>query len=195
MRFSTREVRDLFFAWILLSVAFTILFTNFSDLLVANILMFFMVSLITVGLGFLLHELAHKFVAQGYGLWAEFKASYGMLMVAIGLSFLGFIFAAPGGVYIHGLITKEKNGKISLAGPVTNIILAGLFLVPLLLLNSTGIAQLIFSYGFRISALLALFNMIPVMPLDGAKVLAWSKKAYWTTITISALLFIGSFFI
>ena len=36
----------------------------------------------------------------------------------------GIAFAAPGAVYIHGnYISREQNGKISLAGPATNIIL------------------------------------------------------------------------
>ena len=58
-----------------------------------------------------------------------------MLVLAILMSFFGFIFAAPGAVVIKAsYIHPSKNGKISLAGPLTNIILALLFfaLIPLL---------------------------------------------------------------
>jgi len=47
-------------------------------------------------------------------------------------SLFGFIIAAPGAVFIRGMITRERNGKISLAGPMTNIVLAILFLIQLL---------------------------------------------------------------
>lgn len=37
---------------------------------------------------------------------------------------------------------------------------------------------LIIRYGFLINTWLALFNMIPVGILDGAKVLKWNKNVY-----------------
>lgn len=195
MKFSRNEVKDLFFAWILLSIAFAVLFTGISGLYSMFFVAALGVSALTAGVGFLLHELAHKFVAQRYGLFAEFKAFYKMIFLAIGLAFFGLILAAPGAVFIKGLVTKEKNGKISVAGPITNIILAVIFLVPLLLMEMTGIIEMIFSFGFRINALLAIFNMIPVMPFDGAKVIAWDKSVFYTVAGISLLLFVGSFFI
>lgn len=196
MRFSQREIKDLFFAWILLSIAFAVLFTGASNLFSTVFLVFLVVSALTVGIGFLLHELMHKYVAQGYGLFAEFQAFYKMIFLSIGLAFFGFIIAAPGAVMIKGPITKEKSGKISVAGPITNIILAVLFLIPILLLgNLDGVLGLFFSLGFRINALLAIFNMIPAGPFDGAKVIAWSKPVFYTTVIIAGLLFFGSFVI
>jgi Zn-dependent protease len=195
MRFSQREVKDLFLAWVLLSIAFAVLFTGAQDLVSEFFVIALGVSALTAGMGFLLHELAHKFVAQRYGLFAEFKAFYKMIFLAIGLAFFGFILAAPGAVFIRGAVTRERNGKISVIGPITNIILAVLFLVPLLLVEMSGVLWMIFSFGFRINALLAIFNMIPVMPFDGAKVIAWSKPVFYTVAGISLLLFVGSFFI
>jgi Zn-dependent protease len=195
MRFSQREVKDLFLAWILLSIAFAVLFTGAQNLLSEFFAVALGVSALTAGMGFLLHELAHKFVAQRYGLFAEFVAYYKMIFLAIGLAFFGFIFAAPGAVMIKGMVTRERNGKISVAGPVTNIVLAVLFLAPLLLAEMSGIMWMIFSFGFRINALLAVFNMIPVMPFDGAKVIAWDKTVFYIVAGIGILLFVGSFFI
>ncbi len=197
MRFSQREIRDLFTAWVMISLAFAILFSGgysiFSDL---NVLMIsFVIAFFTAGIGFLFHELMHKYTAQRYGLWAEFKASYGYLWLAILLSFFGFIFAAPGGVYISGMITRERNGKISLAGPLTNIVLAGLFLIPLSLIANSALLQLFVYYGFRINAILAVFNLLPIAPFDGFKVYEWNKSVYIAIALVSLALFIGGFLI
>ena len=88
----------------------------------------FLISLFTAGIGFLLHELAHKFVAQYYGCEAEFRSMDQMLYFAVGLSlFVGILFAAPGAVMIAGGVTRKENGIISVAGPLTNYVLAGIF--------------------------------------------------------------------
>lgn len=196
MKFSINEIKDLLAAWVLIAIAFTILFSG-NDYSLQSLSMSFFISLSTAGMGFLLHELMHKFVAQNYRLWAEFKANYSMLMLAIAFSFLGFILAAPGTVYIRGNTTKEKNGKISLAGPVTNIVLAILFLIPAFIMINEPLSfwKIFWNYGFKINALLALFNMIPAMPFDGVKVYAWNKTVYTITIVVAALLFFGSFFV
>jgi Zn-dependent protease len=194
LRFTQKEIKDLFLAWILLSIAFAVLFSEgFESFFTFGFVILFLISALTAGIGFLFHELMHKYVAQRYGLFAEFQAFYKMIFLAIALAFFGFIIAAPGAVFIRGLITKEKNGKISVAGPVTNIILAVLFLIPILVLgNLDGVLGLFFSLGFRINALLAIFNMIPVMPFDGAKVIVWDKKVYWITVIIALGLFLLS---
>ena len=126
MRFSQIEKKDLFYAGFMISLAFAILLSG--GLLNLNVTIF-LIAFFTAGLGFLLHEVMHKYVAQSYSLWAEFRANYKMLWLAVLFSFFGFIFAAPGAVYIRGLITEAKNGKISLAGPVTNLVLAFMFLI------------------------------------------------------------------
>src|SRR3989344_8628764 len=48
--------------------------------------------------GIILHELAHKFVAMGFGLTAEFQASYIGLIIGLALKVFGsgFILLAPG---------------------------------------------------------------------------------------------------
>ncbi len=194
MRFSNNEIKDLVIAGMLISLAFAILLSGgFKALITLSpaILVAFLIAFFTAGAGFLLHELMHKYVAQNYGLNAGFKAYYPGLWLALILSFFGFIIAAPGAVYISGFITRERNGRISLAGPMTNIALAILFLIPSLFIKE-GLLGVLFSYGFSINSLLALFNMIPAMPFDGAKVIAWNKVAYGITIAIALTLFILS---
>jgi Zn-dependent protease len=106
------------------------------------------------------------------------------------LSFFGFIFAAPGGVYITRNVTLRKNGIISLAGPLTNLVLgfafAGLsFVIP------AGLAPLA-SYGMFINFWLGFFNLLPLPGIDGSKVLAWNKGVYAVTFIASILLSFGA---
>lgn len=195
MRFTKNEVKDLFFAWLLISVAFAILFTGANKIFSYVFIVSFLISSLTVGIGFLVHELAHKYVAQKYKLKAEFHAFYSMLFLSILMSSFGFIIAAPGAVFIKGKVVKEKHGKIALAGPLTNIILAFLFIFFNIIMSSNKIIDLILVYGFRINSILALFNMLPFMPFDGAKVFVWDKKIYWLMTFIALLLLIIGYII
>lgn len=196
MKFSAKEKKDLFFAGIMISLAFAILLSGgLGGILSLGFYIVFVIAFFTAGIGFLFHELMHKYVAQSYGLFAEFKAYYKMLWLAILLSFFGFIIAAPGAVYIRGNITKEKNGKISLAGPVTNLILGVLFLILLFVLSPEGFFKAFLGFGLTINSLLAAFNMIPAGPFDGSKVIAWNKKVYYITLILAIGLFALSWFV
>lgn len=196
MKFSGKEKKDLFFAGFMISLAFAILLSGgLTGILSLGFYIVFLIAFFTAGIGFLFHELMHKYVAQSYGLFAEFKAYYKMLWLAILLSFFGFIIAAPGAVYIKGNITKEKNGKISIAGPVTNLILGVLFLILLFALRPEGIFRAFLGFGLTINSLLAAFNMIPAVPFDGSKVIAWDKKVYYITLILAIGLFALSWFV
>lgn len=193
--FSKIELKHLFWAWIGISFAFgnIIRFNQgLSSLSNNGFVTFglaFLLSAITVGSGFLIHELCHKIVAQKYGLGAEFRASYFMLFIAILISFSGIVFAAPGAVMISGNPTRKQNGLISVAGPWSNIILALLFGL-FMFIPTTPFVNLIMSYGFMINILLAVFNMLPFWILDGKKVLAWNKLVYGLTMGVSVVLFL-----
>ena len=127
MKFSEIEKQDLFKAWLMLSIAFAIVMGGFSFTFQFAIQM--AIAAITVGLGFLLHEMGHKFLAQKYGCVAEFRANMQMLFLAVLMSFFGFIFAAPGAVFIGGKhVGVKENGQISAMGPLMNIVLALIFL-------------------------------------------------------------------
>lgn len=188
---SEREIRDIIKAWIAISMAFALILGGAR--LSGEFYIAFIISSITVGLGFLLHELGHKLVAQKYGCFAEFRSFDMMLIFAIIMSFFGFIFAAPGAVMISGPVGVRRNGKISVAGPLVNIALALLFLGLFLALGS-GFLGLVAFYGYMINSWLALFNMIPFWNFDGAKILKWSRINYAIVVAVSfALMMIQNF--
>ena len=152
--------------------------------------------MVGVGLGFILHELGHKFVSMKYGYWAEFKLWPQGLLFALVTSFFGFVFAAPGAVYTYAnYITDEINGKISIAGPIVNIVLALIFLCIAAAVYpsafNSGISVIIFivcSLGYSINSFLAVFNLIPIGNLDGSKVLRWNSGIWVITIAIAGLM-------
>jgi Zn-dependent protease len=183
LSFSGREIRDLLAAWLALGVAFAIFLNRgLVQGIAAGVvdpwvaILAVGVALATAGAGFLLHELAHKVVAVRFGQAAAFKADYGFLFLAVVSALAGFLFAAPGAVVHRGRITARENGLISLAGPVTNLLLAAVFLP--LALTGFGFVETVGRQGVIINLLLAGFNMIPFGPLDGRKVVAWRTSVY-----------------
>jgi Zn-dependent protease len=174
IRFSRKEALHIIVSVAALTFAFFMTFVYGRQLSQDRMLYYLAASALAVLTGFLLHELAHKFVAQRYGAWAEFRAYPTGLLFAMFFAFIaGIVFAAPGAVYIQGRITERQNGLISLAGPATNLAF-GAFCIGLMLVFRS---DLLFIVGW-INLFLAVFNLVPVGPLDGAKVFRWNKIAY-----------------
>ena len=178
-RLSDVEKRDLLKAWAAISFAFAIAFGGGLQSLFADLRFFlsFAVAGLTVGIGFIAHELSHKVTALKYGCKAEFRSFDNMLMLAIVFSFFGFILAAPGGVFIKGHVTKEQNGKISAAGILANIVVALLFIILAYSFPFTAV-KIVSAYGVLINSWLAIFNLLPFLNFDGTKVMAWNKLAW-----------------
>ena len=74
--------------------------------------------------GFLLHELAHKWMAQQYGCWAEYRGNKNGLYFALMMSVFGFLLAAPGAVMVSGNIVTTMNDAT--VGPLSNIAIAAI---------------------------------------------------------------------
>ncbi|MGD2248671.1 MAG: site-2 protease family protein [Candidatus Methanofastidiosia archaeon] len=182
MRFSEREVRDLLLSWIVLSISFAILWENGvigilsrrSELFTNPFLIPKM--LVIVGSAFVLHELAHKYVAQKYGLWAEYRKWNQGLLLAFFLSLTGlFLFAAPGAVMImSGFPDPKIEVKTSIAGPISNI---GVGIVALFL-RIGGILPVFMTQLAVINFFLAMFNMFPIPPMDGSKVFRYNPTTW-----------------
>ncbi|MEN6610166.1 MAG: peptidase M50 [Methanoregulaceae archaeon] len=214
-RISRPELIDLLIAWFALSIAFAFIFPQIFDMsAIANIykdsslfssvlvlLVSFIFALLTAGIGFAFHEMAHKFTAIRYGFWAEFRRDNIMLVIAVALAALvHVVFAAPGATLIAGYnITKEQNGKISAAGPLTNLLLCIPFAACFFAAGAlTGIAAavigLLGSAGLLVNATLAAFNMLPVSILDGKKVLAWNPAVFAALFIAAFGVLIGSYY-
>ena len=141
-----------------------------------------LMSFAAVMTGFLLHELAHKWMAQKYGCWAEYRGNRNGLLLALLMGAVGFLIAAPGAVMVAGHVTNRQHGHIAAVGPLTNIALA-LAALPfyLLLANAAGPlgwAGDLARFLVIINIILGGFNMIPFPPLDGSKIMAWSNAAW-----------------
>ncbi len=209
-KFSPFEQRDLLIAWLGLAVAFTLglsgglnLIKEFEKISPDMLALTFIVAVVIVGLSFVLHEMAHKFTAMRYGYWAEFRKNTQMLLIAVVIAVVtGIVFAAPGVTLINTggrEMSKKERGVISVVGPLTNLILAvpffcimvagvmiggetiGVFTLP-------GFLFFLGMVGFQVNAMLAFFNMLPVGPLDGKKILSWNPVVFAALIAVSLLI-------
>lgn len=137
---------------------------------------------IIIGLTF--HEYAHGWVAKRLG--DRTAEAHGRLTInpvahldPVGFILLllaGFGWAKPVPVNPYNLRGDIKQGMllVSLAGPATNFLLAVASAVLLGLFGSMQIPyfNIIMQYMIVINVVLAIFNLIPIPPLDGSKILA-----------------------
>lgn len=195
-RFSQIELRDIAISILTLSFAFMIMFRNADFITV--FFEHYMGSLWIVGmlvmmiaivfLSFFVHEMGHKITAQNMGLWSEYRMFPMGLLLCIAVSFAGFLFAAPGVVYIKGYVTPEQDGRISLAGPATNIVLSVIGLGLMLALNGNPLV-VFFYLLFVLNASLALFNLLPIGILDGSKIYRWNVQVWLVFFAMAVILF------
>lgn len=194
---------ELLKAWAGTTLAYAVVQTGANNLLSRIFLVFLFISAVVCGLGFVFHELAHRIVARRYGAQAHFVANNGWLLMSVVIAFAGLFIAAPGAVWHRGYLTQRQGGLIALAGPVTNLVFAVLFLLALPVLALTGLPSsdltisgidlyslvvILCTIGYKLNAFIGLFNMIPAGPFDGAKVLSWSTLYFGITVAVGVVL-------
>jgi Zn-dependent protease len=189
---SPTELRDLSLAFIVLTLDFVFVITGGVGGLIGLGPLSLDLQIVAVGAaaaltGFVAHEMAHKFSAQRRGYWAEFRMSG----VWLGLSFViaavsGFLFAAPGATVIGGMGNRDDWGRTALAGPLTNVAFAAAFYGgAVLLLDLGSFAALWLFFLAFINGWFGTFNLIPIGPLDGRKVLSWNVGVWVGAIALA----------
>jgi len=123
--------------------------------------------------GIILHELGHKFVAIAFGLDAHYEVwptglLLGIILKAVGS---GFMLLAPGYVTFSGA-SPLVSSLTAFAGPFVNLCL---WIIPLFIIKyyknirrTTAVTLILMQ---NMNKWLFLFNMIPIPPLDGFKVI------------------------
>lgn len=171
-----------------------ILLGNGSAGLFAPISTFFVLLAAAAALtGFIAHEMAHKLVARRLGYWAEFRMWPFGLLLSLLTSVSGFLFAAPGATMVNGMDPRDVRGwgQTGVAGPLSNLIFAAVFYTASLTtfrFDSAASGALLFLA--LINTLFATFNLLPMGPLDGAKVLRWGTGR-WIAVFVLAAGFLG----
>ena len=201
--FSQTELKDLGISLVAFSLGLAFVFNggvlngmlSLGSALFIRIPVFFILGLVAFGPAFIIHELAHKFVAKYYGCWAEFRADPGGLRAGVLIAFfIGFLFMAPGAVMVAGNVTRRQNGMIALAGPLSNLVLWGIGLPFYALFAGDPYIRLVTGLWLSANAILGAFNMLPFGPLDGRKIKNWSEPVFWTFLTIFLVLAYYSIF-
>jgi len=176
--------------------------------------------IITLIIAFTIHEFSHAFIANALGDDTPRLAgrltlnpfAHLDLMGTLMLLFAGFGWAKPVPVNPYNLRQKNKAGlmMVSIAGPISNLIMAVIAALPLrfglVSYFSTSInflptfGQFLLEFVV-INITLFLFNLIPLAPLDGEKVLtfflspnlarSYEKIRPYGPIILLAIVFIG----
>ena len=192
--FSRLEINHLVISMFILTLSFTFALTPFNLRLGFNLYNLpygLTLSFIAITTAFFFHEISHKFMAQKYGLWAEYRMFPQGLLIAFILGLLsGFVFAAPGAVMFQGGARNYETGRIAMAGPMANIIIA-LITLPLYLFvfYETEFLGTITGFICYINAFLAVFNLLPFGPLDGTKIIRWNATIWIIMLILSITVF------
>ncbi len=192
--FSKKEIEDILISVIVLSFSLFLVIERYDLPPSINLADRVIIAFLMVLTAFFMHEMSHKFTAIMMGAWSEFRMwPIGVLLTLI-TGFLGFLFALPGAVYFASYRNPIREGKIALAGPATNIII-GIILLPLILiLRFSLLIHTALYFLIYINIWLAFFNLLPIPPLDGSKVFAWSKRN-WGVVTGIAIILLIYFFL
>jgi len=146
------------------------------------------------------HECAHAWTASKLGdntarLFgrvtlnpiAHFDPIGGMMIVLASFAGFGIGWAKPTPVNPYNLRGRYADTLVSVAGPLSNLVIAAFFAIALRLLDGhwglngsafayeadsiLGAASVLCFIGVQLNVMLMIFNLLPIPPLDGSHVL------------------------
>ncbi len=196
MEFSNKEKIDLLITTIIISFLSVLnpILTNRTWLIQ------FIISFVAIGVSLLIRIVVQKRVGKKYDIIVEYKIDHNLIFIAvlIGLLTEGAItFSAIGYTILSTFfserighkyknISYEESGKIALSGTITHILLAlsSLVLYP--------INRVFFNEILKANTFMAIFNLIPIPPIDGHKIFWWSRLVWVTAFIVSLfIMFFG----
>lgn len=169
---------------------------------------------------FTVHEFAHAFTAYKFGDDTAYREGRVTLNPFAHLDIFGFILILLAGFGwakpVPVRASRFKNPRVmsvivSLVGPLSNLLLGIISIIAYVLLMKSGAlnnasagvfsaVQVFFTYMIHFSFLLFVFNLIPLPPLDGYRIVAEflplhtrfkiEQNAHWGTIIFLLLVFI-----
>jgi Zn-dependent protease/CBS domain-containing protein len=122
----------------------------------------------------LLHELSHSLVARARGLQVD--------------SITLFIFGGVSNLQSEALTARDEF-LVAVVGPVSSLVLAGIFWLLSQGVAGSDAAAALFGYLALVNVLLGVFNLIPGFPLDGGRVfrsLVWGATGDMRRATVVA---------
>jgi len=104
---------------------------------------------------------------------------------------------------VSGYVTRDQNGRISAAGPMSNLVIGTAFMLAAAAIVRTSsltnllafFVTIILVNAWYLNVILAGFNMIPIMPFDGSKVWAWNKAVYGGILVLALALYLSGVYL
>ncbi|CAA9552634.1 MAG: Peptidase M50 [uncultured Thermomicrobiales bacterium] len=117
----------------------------------------------------------------------EIVGFIGMVLISVGFFGIGWgkpVPVNPGNFRRRGIQNMRLGmGIVAIAGPISNVVQAAVVGIPYRIATGNGRSfgqlDVFFEWFIIINLLLAAFNMIPIPPLDGSKVLTAILPNFW----------------
>ena len=152
----------------------------------------YLLAVIVVAISLLVHEAGHRFYGIKYGFRVESKLWwYGIFigLILVIISNGNIMFFAAHGIFIHVMAVHRLGhfrygpnifafAMVALAGPLMNIFLATI-VKTLEVWFGIPISTIAFLHKlFMFNWIYAVCNLLPIPPLDGTRIIFWSRLLY-----------------